>query len=295
MNLLTIFTPTFNRAYLLPNLYRSLLLQSNKGFEWLIVDDGSSDYTEELIKKWIEDGELQISYYKQENQGKHIAHNKGVELCNTLLFYCVDSDDRLPSDAVQLIYDLQKEEKNNKILGFYMRKGDYYGNTLGENWPQHIKYATLNELYQKFKYQGEAAIILYTKMIKRYKFPQFKGEKFIRESVFYDQINNIAPMRLEDRICYLFEYKEDGYTAQGLKLELNNPVGTGYNFLHHIRYTSGLLEKCKYMGQYLAWKEMLRIDELSYEIIRAPIYVALGGYLLKAHYLKIFIEYREAK
>lgn len=294
MNLLTIFTPTFNRANLLPNLYESLTLQSNSGFEWLIVDDGSSDNTDKLIKKWMDNGEILIRYYKQENQGKHIAHNKGVELCNTTLFYCVDSDDRLPKDAVQFIYDLYVEEMENKVLGFYMRKGDYNGNALGVNWPQNVRYATLNELYQKFRYRGEAAIILYTEMIKSYKFPQFNGEKFISETVFYDQINDIAPMRLDDRVCYLFEYRKDGYTLQGMKLDFNNPVGTGYNYLHHIHYISGFLEKCKYMGQFLAWKRMLSIDEPLYKIIRVPICVRIVGKLLKMHYLKLFIRHRKA-
>ncbi|MEL1134487.1 glycosyltransferase family A protein [Desulfitobacterium sp. THU1] len=294
MNVVTIFTPTFNRAYLLSDLYESLLRQSNRGFEWLIVDDGSSDDTAELVANWINDGEILIRYYKQENQGKHIAHNKGVELCHTPLFFCVDSDDRLPREAVQFIYDLYEEEKGKRILGFYMRKSDFSGHTQGMNWPHHVQYATLNELYQKYRYRGEAAIILFTEAIKPYSFPQFAGEKFVTETVFYDQISAIAPMRLDNRICYLFEYKRDGYTLQGMRLQFNNPVGTGYNFLHHIGYMSGFLKKCKTMGQFLAWTEMFAIDEPLYKTIQTPMYVKFFGHILKSHYLKLFIRHRGA-
>ena len=85
--ILTIFTPTYNRAYILPKLYESLIKQTNKNFIWLIVDDGSDDNTEDIIKKWKEENYIDIEYIKQHNQGKHIAHNTGVDNCKTELFF----------------------------------------------------------------------------------------------------------------------------------------------------------------------------------------------------------------
>ena len=101
--MITVFTPTYNRAYILPRLYKSLLRQTNKQFEWIIVDDGSTDNTEEKVNNWIKENKIKIKYYKQENQGKMIAHNKGVEKSEGELFVCVDSDDYLTDNAIEII------------------------------------------------------------------------------------------------------------------------------------------------------------------------------------------------
>ena len=100
---LTIFTPTYNRAYILPNLYESLVNQTSKDFEWVIVDDGSTDETESIVKKWIAESRICIKYIKQENQGKHIAINTGTEHADGELFFIVDSDDSLKNHAVSTI------------------------------------------------------------------------------------------------------------------------------------------------------------------------------------------------
>ena len=279
---------------LLPDLYESLCQQTERDFIWLIVDDGSVDDTESLVGKWINDNRIEIKYYKQKNQGKHIAHNKGIELCETELFFCVDSDDRLPKDAIGIIKQLYYEEHNNDVLGFYLRKGGFDGKPTGENWPVDVKYTALNDLYQKYGYIGEAAIILKTELIKNYTFPQFRNEKFVRESVFYDQISGIAPMRIENKVCYLYKYRDDGYSAQGIKLDFNNPVGTGYSYLHHINYTCNIIEKCKLMGLFYGWTGLTKANDPLYKTISIPTYVKACGRLLKTHYLKLFMAHREA-
>lgn len=102
--LLTIFTSTYNRAYILESLYKSLKNQTIKDFKWLIVDDGSTDNTQELVKNWIsQETSFEIIYIKQENGGKQRAHNKAVEISDTELFFCVDSDDQLVETAVEKI------------------------------------------------------------------------------------------------------------------------------------------------------------------------------------------------
>lgn len=293
MNQLTIFTPTYNRAYLLTNLYKSLCDQTIKNFKWLIIDDGSTDNTEEIVDTWKRHGEISILYYKQSNQGKHIAHNKAIEICDSELFFCVDSDDILTPNAVEIILDLNEKEVNSNILGFYLRKGDLNGIPVGENWPTGVMYTTLNELYEKYKYKGEAAIVLKTKLIKNIYFPKFNNEKFLRETVFFDQINNLAPMRLDNRVCYLFEYKEDGYTAQGMKLEFKNPIGTGYNYLQRSKYTRYYLNKCKYIGMFYAWKSLMKVDHPLFKTIKIPIIIRIFGMILKKHYHKLFSNYKE--
>lgn len=102
--ILTIFTPAYNRAYILEKAYRSLQCQSDKRFEWIIVDDGSNDNTKNLVQKWQdENNTFKIEYYFQENSGKHIAINNGIEFAKGRLFLILDSDDYLRNDAVEII------------------------------------------------------------------------------------------------------------------------------------------------------------------------------------------------
>ncbi|MBQ7385547.1 MAG: glycosyltransferase family 2 protein [Ruminococcus sp.] len=83
---ITVFTPTYNRAYIISNLYNSIKKQTFKNFEWLVVDDGSTDNTEDLFKKWQhEDNDFVIRYYKTVNGGKHRAINRALNLAVSVL------------------------------------------------------------------------------------------------------------------------------------------------------------------------------------------------------------------
>ena len=103
MKTLTIFTPTFNRASLLPRLYDSLKAQTNQDFVWMIINDGSSDNTDEVVKSFLEENILEIEYIKQKNLGMHGAHNTAYKNCKTELNTCIDDDDLAPKNAVELI------------------------------------------------------------------------------------------------------------------------------------------------------------------------------------------------
>ena len=112
---ITVCTPTFNRAYILDKLYNSLLFQSFKNFEWLIVDDGSTDNTESIVKEWINKNNICIRYYKKENGGKHTAINYGLDLALGELFFTVDSDDYLTNDALYIIYAYGNEKITSEM------------------------------------------------------------------------------------------------------------------------------------------------------------------------------------
>ena len=103
MKTLTVFTPAFNRAHLLTRLYESLCNQTCQDFNWLIVDDGSTDETKALVSKWIAENKIPIAYIYQENQGMHGAHNTAYKNIATPLNTCIDSDDYMPLNGVELI------------------------------------------------------------------------------------------------------------------------------------------------------------------------------------------------
>lgn len=222
---LTIFTPTYNRAYILPKLYNSLMNQSNKEFIWLVVDDGSTDETEMLVKKWIDESNICIQYIKQENQGKHIAHNTGVENCQTELFFCVDSDDYLLEHAIETILDDCQKINSEEICGIVSIRITEDMSPIGTDMPQNIKYSSLTDLYQKYGLRGDSALIFKTQVLREFKFPQIKGEKFIGEEYIYCQIDVMYKLYISYDKYYVCNYLEDGYTTNMFKLITNNPKG----------------------------------------------------------------------
>lgn len=223
---ITIFTPTFNRAYVLCQLYESLKKQTNKSFIWLIVDDGSSDNTEELIDMWLIENVIEIRYYKQSNGGKQRAHNKGVELCDTELFFCVDSDDYITKDAVGLLIDTWDYIPNKeRISGIVGLAGKDKRTPVGTSMPTGIRTSTLDDLYNKHRFRGDTALMYKTDILKKTPFYVEEGEKFIGEGYVYLQIDQHYSLYILDRIIYICEYLEDGYSTNVRKLIKDNPKG----------------------------------------------------------------------
>ena len=232
---ITVFTPTYNRAYILEQLYHSLQRQTYTNFEWLVIDDGSSDNTELLLKKWIrENNVFQIHYYKQKNGGKCRAINKALDLARGELFFTVDSDDYLTDDALEKIYKweslLPKDKKFCGIAGNLGTSEEHTSNT-----PFEKEYLDKSML-ERYTYKengkevlgGERAYVFYTDIHKRYRYPVFEGEKFMTEAVAWNRMAADGYiMRFYKDIIWIYEYKEDGLTKMGNKLFIDNPRGYG--------------------------------------------------------------------
>lgn len=234
--MITIFTPTFNRGYIISKLYDSLVSQTYKDFEWLIVDDGSTDNTKTIVEKFILDDKIKIRYFYQQNQGKHIAFNLGVSKCVGDLFYCVDSDDYLPTNSLEIINNLYQEIKdNNKAAGIIGHK--YYYN---QEKIVGIKFPTTNilmnyiDLYYKYKIKGDKAIIFKSSVIKKYHFPKFNNEKFLTEAYLYQQIDEDYCFYITDSNLYYSEYLTDGLSSNFNKIAKNYPIG----FYHYYQALS---------------------------------------------------------
>lgn len=219
----TVFTPTYNRAYTLGRLYESLLRQTDKRFCWLIVDDGSTDNTEELVYMWMKEKKIEIEYFKQENQGKPAAHNKGVELTKTVLFTCVDSDDYLTDEAIARILSAWDELPGDciGILGYIEREEE---GVLTKCSDDSITEGTLRYLYDH-GLSGDTILIFRSDVLKKFAFPQFAGEKFIPEAYLYDLLDQEGKLFLMRKAIYVCEYLSDGYTAGMAKLLYKNPQG----------------------------------------------------------------------
>ena len=236
---LTICTPTYNRGYILPELYNSLKKQTSMLFEWLIIDDGSTDNTDEIISSWISnENKFSIRYYKKENGGKCSAINYGLDLAKGELFLVIDSDDIITFDAVKKVIALEKTIINkNEFCGVSFNLGLSAENTPNNLFSEDYKDATLLERYSEF--DGERAFAFYTNIHQKYKYPVFTNERFMTEAVVWNRIAKDGyKMRFSNDIICIYEYRDDGLTKAGNSIFINNPHGYGLwlkekdNFMH---------------------------------------------------------------
>ncbi len=231
MPLLTVFTPTYNRAYVLPKCYEALKRQTCKDFIWLVVDDGSTDNTAQLVNSWqAANNTFELRYVFQENQGMHGAHNLAFENINTALNTCIDSDDYMPDDAVEKITDFWNTcEKDDSIAGFLALDAYENGQIVGTCFPENITCATSYEYYYKYGIQGDKKFVLRSDLTKRYPYPLFEGEKYVNLATKYSQLDiDYKFLNLNEVMC-IVKYLEDGSTRNMFKQYVKNPKGFAYS------------------------------------------------------------------
>ena len=242
---ITVFTPTYNRAYIIENLYRSLQRQSFRDFEWLVVDDGSTDDTESVFRKWIqEDNDFPIRYYKKENGGKCRAINYGSELAEGLLFFNVDSDDYLSDDALEKVAAWESGLNGDKrFCGVVGNLGVSASETPNTPIQGSFRDASLLERYAEYSghpLDGERAWVFYTEIQRKYKYPEYAGETFLTPCITWNRMANDGYLvRVFNDIIWIYEYLDDGLTRQGNMRFIKNPQGHGLalrekaEFLHY--------------------------------------------------------------
>lgn len=225
--MITIFTPTYNRGYILERLYESLCRQTRKDFEWVVVDDGSTDNTKQMVDRWRRINRFPIRYIYQENRGKPSAHNLGAENAQGELFTCVDSDDYLVPTAIEDIEECWKVNCGNKssIIGIVCNRGYDEKNSMTKWRPDVSQEIHLREAYTDGALLGDTMLIYRTDIVRRHCFPYFEGEKFVPESFLYDQIDIEGTLYVLDKVLYIGEYLPDGYTASMKKTNALSPNG----------------------------------------------------------------------
>ncbi|SEC06978.1 glycosyltransferase family 2 protein [Paenibacillus sp. GP183] len=221
---LTVFTPTFNRAYTLHLCYESLKRQTSKDFIWLIIDDGSTDQTDELVQSWISEDVVPIRYHYQENQGMHGAHNTAYELIDTELNVCIDSDDFMADEAVEKIVSFWKERGSDKYAGIVGLDATPQGNIIGTRMPDHLKASSLSDLYSKHKVKGDKKLVYRSELTRIFPpYPIFPGEKYCPLSYKYIYIDQEYPLLVMNEILCYVEYLADGSSMNIIKQYKRNP------------------------------------------------------------------------
>ena len=228
MKTLTIFTPAYNRARTLERTYQSLCKQTCKDFEWLIIDDGSTDNTAEIVNDWIKESDFMIRYIYQENQGMHGAHNTAYKNITTELNTCIDSDDYMPNDAVENIITFWKNNKTEKYAGFIGLDQREDGSIIGTLFPSEMKETTLMDFYADGG-RGDKKLVYRTEVIKKYpEYPLFEGERYVGLAYKYMLIDQDYKMLTLNQPLVTVEYQVDGSSNMMWKQYWNNPRGFAF-------------------------------------------------------------------
>ena len=276
----TVFTATYNRMDLLKKLYDSLVKQTNKNFEWIIVDDGSTDDTSTVVHKFLSENELDISYIYQENGGKHRAVNKGLDRAKGQLFFIVDSDDALLPKAIATVIDrFTTIQDNPKYAGVAFNRGYSETVIVGETFEgEFIDCDNLHRV--KYNILGDKAEVYRTEILKEIKFPEIEGENFMSEVVLWNEVARRGhKLRWFNEIIYISDYLEDGLTKNSTAIFKKNPIAHKMMTKELLQIDYPLKNKLGYIYKYHkiqqnSVQETARDLHISY--IAVGIIVAMG-------------------
>jgi len=245
--IVSIFTPTYNRANTINRLFNSLLNQTSLSFEWIIVDDGSKDNTKEVIQCMIESNKLfTIKYIYQENGGKHRAINTGLENASGKYFFIVDSDDYLTNDSIErVLFWFNSIENKSKFAGIGGLKGYSKAQIVGKTFKNGIHLDATSLERRSLGILGDKAEVFITDVFRKYRFPEFPSEKFVSEAIVWNRMaSDGLQIRWFNEIIYISEeYRDDGLTSLGMKKFIDNWEGYSFYVKQELELRKGILRR----------------------------------------------------
>ena len=261
MPFISILTPTYNRGKLLLPLYESLKNLTFEDFEWLIVDDGSEDDTEQYALSWIahniENAEFPIRYIKKSNGGKHTAINRGVREANGELILILDSDDTLPADSLATIAHYYEQCKGYKdCAGVCGLMAHHDGQLIGTGFPKEPMYeSALQFRYaEKGNVTGDLLEVYKTSVMREFPFPEIENEKFCPESLVWNRIANKYKLFCFNKVVYYRDYLEGGLTSKIVRIRMNSPIASTMTYAEMLDYNISLKWKIRSAINYWRFK-----------------------------------------
>ncbi|MBM7417851.1 MULTISPECIES: glycosyltransferase family A protein [Chryseobacterium] len=232
--LVTILTPTFNRAHTLPRVFESLQNQTFKDFEWLVIDDGSTDKTKELVEEFQKTSDFKIRYYHQENQHKFLTFFRGIDLAEGKYFSPLDSDDALPKDSMEILVNTWEQINNNQNIVFVSTLcEDQFGNIVGDHFPESPLICTIFDMRYKYKIKGDKWGMGKTDIYKKMKlnFENLSGKGFIPEGVFQFQFDKLGFHYCINEVTRIyFRDKDDEQSLANQFYDKKNAFGLAENY-----------------------------------------------------------------
>ncbi len=267
--LITVFTPAYNRRNCIHHCYESLQKQSSHNFVWLVVDDGSTDHTDELIKKWqAEETRFPIIYTRKENGGLYTTYNTAVAMADTELIMCIDSDDWMPLDAIEKIEKTWVQIRDKGYVGIMGIDRYENGDCVGDPFPEHVTEMYLYEKLTKYKIPGDKKMIHRTDLMKKVAPMQvFPGEKDFNPSYMMYQLDQFGKLYVTNDCFCIVDYQPDGMSSnfylqlrrsprsymETRKLYLRFPeTSVSFKLRHSIHYMSSCMLAKRFRS---GWKE----------------------------------------
>ncbi|MDD3138310.1 MAG: glycosyltransferase family A protein [Lachnospiraceae bacterium] len=280
--MITVFTPTYNREKLIKRVYESLLAQSDHDFEWIVIDDGSIDNTERIVKSF-DNTVFPIIYVKQTNGGKHTAYNQALKLSKGEFFFCVDADDWLVENAISDIKEYLSSILCNVIIAY---KENEKKLLLSDRFPEGIQEVNWFDLKNIYRCKGEFTLIFSTNFAKKYPFPVFNGEKFVTEAVIYDKMACDTNVVLLPKTLMICEYQQDGLTQNLYKTMLANPKGYQLYHAQRVDLVNSMNKRFAHAIRYQAFRQMTPDKKNIYQgkykgVVRLALF---PGMIAKAYY-----------
>lgn len=217
-NLITIFTPCYNRASLLYSLYQSILAQKVSNFEWLIVDDGSTDDTKTVVDLFIAENRIPISYYYKPNGGKHTAINYGLSKAKGALFCIIDSDDFFTEAALVHLSAAWEQHKDNDKIGGFIGLSQYEnGEIVGDSFFKQHWQIPFSDYYLKYNLKGDKSVAFKTAVLRHYPFPELEGIKMVFEAVVWHEMSKRYDVLCINEVIQTVHYHDEGVSGSSYK------------------------------------------------------------------------------
>ncbi len=275
----TVFTPTYNRGYILNKLYQSLKNQSYKDFEWLIIDDGSTDNTRKIVDEWISENNIKIRYFYKKNSGKQKTYNLAIKKAQGEFFICIDSDDQYTEDALEKILIYWSRIKNkNKYAGLTYLSMFPDGKLIGTEFPKNEFDSNHFDIYYKYNVKGDKGMMFRTSVLREFYFPEIAEEHFITEGTLYNRISRKYKTRYINEKLEIKDYQENGLTTKYKNLMLSNPKGSALYFNEKNFFDMKLLDRVLSNAVYI-----------KFSLISKKIYREIYSYAIYKKYF--FLSY----
>jgi glycosyltransferase involved in cell wall biosynthesis len=255
-------------------------------FEWIVINDGSTDATEETVRTWMEMSLFPIRYYRQERGGKYRAYNVALIMAKGDYFVTLDSDDYFLPYSIEQFYEvIPAIEMEKNCCGCIALKQYEDGRIVGTELPQQPPYITLYAL-NNIGYGGERTLLYKTNILRRFPFPEVENEIFVTEAVVYDQLDTYYTCFLYNRPLQVYERQKDGMTANFFWYMRNSPTGFKVFYRKRIDLATSFRERVGYVLRYHAFRCLSKSKHYNYNGQHSALVNLLSpcGILLKCYY-----------
>lgn len=249
----TIFIPTYNRAHTLSRAFKSIEAQTLRDFEVVIVDDGSTDGTRELVVDWKAKMDFEVQYHWQENQGKPAAHNLGVQVARGEFFVLLDSDDALVPECLQLLkegWDTIPDAEKCHFAGVEGLCIDEKGAPTGTPFPADVFDSNYLEITRKYGVYGEKRNAIRTNVLREYPYPRIAGERHMRDSIIWERMAHTYKFRYINRVLQVIAHQADGLTRNIFRFRMQNRHSFQYYWQESITLHTDYLDRKGLMRNY---------------------------------------------